>query len=145
MKNASSTKEPPPLSISTDKVCYVIVKAREFDVKAAVTDPGDSSNASDDAMVSVLEDHGDDPVGYELRAAISAMNEDEQIDLVALAWLGRGDGSIDEWDELRSEATRAHNQRTASYLLGIPLLADYLEEGLSQFGRSCEDFEMGHL
>jgi hypothetical protein len=138
-------KDPPPLSISTDKVCYIIVKAREFDVKGAVTDPGDSSNASDDAMVSVLEDHGDDPVAYELQAAIWAMNEDEQIDLVALAWLGRGDGTIDDWGDLRGEAARVHNQRTASYLLGIPLLADYLEEGLSLFGRSCEDFEMGHL
>jgi hypothetical protein len=145
MKKSPSTKEPPPLSISTDKVCYIIVKAREYDVKAAVTDPGDSSNASDDAMVSVLEDHGDDPVLYELRAAISAMNEDEQIDLVALAWLGRGDGTIDEWDDLRKEAARAHNARTASYLLGIPLLADYLEEALSLFGGSCQDFEMGHL
>ncbi len=145
MKESPSTKEPPPLSISTDKVCYVIVKAREYDVKAAVTDPGDSSNASDDAMVSVLEDHGDDPVAYELMAAISTMNEDEQIDLVALAWLGRGDGTIDDWDDLRAEAARAHNQRTASYLLGIPLLPDYLEEGLSLFGRSCEDFERGHL
>ncbi len=138
-------KEPPPLSISTDKVCYIIVKAREFDVKDAVTDPGDSSNATDDAMVSVLEDHGDDPVAYELKAAISAMNEDEQIDLVALAWVGRGDGTIDEWDDLRLEAARAHNQRTASYLLGMPLLPEHLEEGLSLFGRSCQDFEMGHL
>jgi len=138
-------KEPPPLSISTDKVCYIIVKAREFDVKDAVTDPGDSSNASDDAMVSVLEDHGDDPVAYELQAAIWAMNEDEQIDLVALAWLGRGDGTIDDWDELRREAARGHNQRTASYLLGMPLLPEHLEEGLSLFGRSCQDFEMGHL
>lgn len=145
MNKSPSTTEPPALSIATDKVCYIIVKAREFDVKDVVTDPDDSSNPSDDAMVSVLEDHGDDPVLYELRAAISAMNEDEQIDLVALAWLGRGDGTIDEWDDLRKEAARAHNQRTASYLLGIPLLADYLEEGLSLFGGSCQDFEMGHL
>jgi Protein of unknown function (DUF3775) len=46
---------------------------------------------------------------------------------------------------LRAEAARAHNKRTASYLLGMPLLADHLEEALAQFGRSCDDFEMGHL
>jgi hypothetical protein len=40
---------------------------------------------------------------------------------------------------------RAHNKRTAAYLLGMPLLADQLEEALSQFGQSCDDFEMGHL
>jgi hypothetical protein len=135
----------PTLSISTEKVCYVVVKAREYDVKDVVTIPDEGSNATDDAMVSVLEDRPDDPVAQELRGFIAAMTEDEQVDLVALAWLGRGDGTIDDWDELRAEAARAHNNRTASYLLGMPLLADHLEEGLSQFGRSCEEFEMGHL
>lgn len=136
---------PPTLSISTDKVCFVVIKAREFDAKDVLTDPGDSSNASDDGMVSVLEDHGDDPVAQEIAGFIHAMDVDEQIDLVALAWLGRGDGTLEEWDDLRSEAQRAHNRRTAAYLLGIPLLPDYLEEGLSQFGLSCEDVEMQHL
>jgi len=132
---------PPELSIADDKLCFIIAKAREFDVKDVVTDPGDSSNATDDAMISVLEDHRDDPVVQEIRSAIFAMSEDEQVDLVALTWLGRGDGTINDWDELRAEAARAHNKRTASYLLGIPLLADYLEEAASQFGISCEEEE----
>jgi hypothetical protein len=138
-------KAVPPLSLSSDQVCFIIVKAREFDVKDVVTDPDDGSNASDDGMIAVLEDHGDDPVAQEIRQSIGAMTEDEQIDLVALTWLGRGDGSIEEWDDLRSEAERAHNNRTAAYLLGIPLLPDYLEEALSQFGMSCDDVDMQHL
>ena len=128
----------PELSISPDKVCYIIAKAREFDAKDVVTDPDDSSNATDDAMVSVLEDHKDDPVVQEISAAIFGMSEDEQIDLVTLSWLGRGDGTVADWSELRAEAARAHNKRTAAYLLGMPLLPDYLEEGLAQFGMSCE-------
>jgi hypothetical protein len=136
---------PPSLSIATEKICFIIVKAREFDVKDAVTDPDDASNATDDGMISVLEDHGDDPAGDEIRGFIGAMNEDEQIDLVALSWLGRGDGTIGDWDEIRDQAAQAHNKRTAAYLLGIPLLADYLEEALSQFGLSCADVEMQHL
>ena len=129
----------PELSISEQKLCFIIAKAREFDVKDVVTDPDDASNATDDAMLSVLEDHKDDPVVQELTAVIFAMSEDEQIDLVALTWLGRGDGTIEDWSELRAEAARAHNRRTASYLLGIPLLADYLEEAISQFGISCDE------
>jgi len=129
----------PELSISEQKLCFIIAKAREFDVKDVVTDPDDASNATDDAMLSVLEDHKDDPVVQELTAVIFAMSEDEQIDLVALTWLGRGDGTIEDWSELRAEAARAHNRRTASYLLGIPLLSDYLEEAISQFGISCDD------
>jgi hypothetical protein len=128
----------PDLSISAEKVCYIVAKAREFDAKDVVTDPDDASNATDDAMVAVLEDHRDDPVVQEIAAAIFAMTEDEQVDLVTLAWLGRGDGALEDWNELRAEAQRAHNKRTASYLLGMPLLPDYLEEGLAQFGHSCE-------
>ncbi|WEX90480.1 DUF3775 domain-containing protein [Sinorhizobium garamanticum] len=133
------------LSISPEKVCYFIVKAREFDVKDAVTDPDPASNASDDNMASVLEDQPDDPVEAELASAIWALNEDEQIDLVALTWLGRGDGKLEDWDDIRAQATESHNNRTAAYLLGIPLLADYLEEALAQFGESCQDYEMGRL
>jgi uncharacterized protein DUF3775 len=114
----------PDLSIPTDKLCFIIAKAREFDVKDVVTDPDDASNATDDAMIAVLEDHRDDPVVQELVAVIRAMSEDEQIDLVTLTWLGRGDGGIEDWSELRAEAARAHNRRTASYPLGIPLLSD---------------------
>jgi hypothetical protein len=65
-------------------------------------------------MISVLEDHRDDPVVQEIAAAIFGMSEDEQIDLVTLAWLGRGDDSLEDWPELRAEAARAHNKRTAS-------------------------------
>ena len=71
-----------------------------------VTDPDDASNAAADAMISVLEDHRDDPVVQEIAATIFAMSQDEQVDLVTLAWLGRGDGSIEDWDELRAEAAR---------------------------------------
>jgi Protein of unknown function (DUF3775) len=129
----------PDLSISPEKLGFIIAKAREFDVKDVVTDPDDSSNPTDDGMLSVLEDHRDDPVVKELVGFIHAMTEDEQIDLVALTWLGRGDGTADDWDELRAEAARAHNKRTASYLLGMPLLPNHLEDGLAQLGMEAEE------
>jgi hypothetical protein len=138
-------KSPPELVISPEKLCFIVIKAHEFDAKDIVTDPDSGSNPADDAMISVLEDHTDDPVVAELAGFIGALTEDEQVDLVALAWPGRGDGTIADWDKLRDEAARAHNKRTASYLLGMPMLGDYLEEGLSQFGGSCEEFELGRL
>lgn len=138
------TTELPALNISPEKVCYVILKAREFDAKDALTDPDEGSNPSDDKMVAVLEDHGDDPVQEELTAFISNLTEDEQIDLVTLAWLGRDDNTLEDWEALREEAARAHSTRTtdtAAYLLGMPLLGDYLEEALSMFGQSCDEFD----
>jgi hypothetical protein len=133
------------LSISSEKACFIIMKAREFDVKDAATDPDSGSNPSDDKEISVLEDQPDDPVVEELTSFIDALSEDEQIDLVGLAWLGRGDYAAGDWESVRGEAAAAHNQATANYLLGMPLLGDFLEEGLSLLGRSCEEFEMGRL
>ena len=129
------TVEPTELQISPEKVCFVVIKAREFDVKDAVTEPDPGSNPSDDQMAAVLEDHADDPVVEELSSFIGAMSEDEQIDLVAMAWLGRRDYTADDWPSVREEAARARNQNTAAYLLGMPMLGDFLEEGLSLLGQ----------
>ena len=133
------------LTISPEKVCFIIVKAREFDAKDEVTEPDPGSNPSDDKDVSVLEEHSDDPVVEELTSLVNSLSEDEQIDLVALTWLGRDDYSAGDWSAVREEAARAHNDRTAEYLIGTPLVADFLEEGLSKLGYSCEEFEINRL
>ena len=135
----------PTLTVSSESVCFIIVKAREFDAQDVVTDPDSGSNATDDNQASVLEAHSDDLTQKELVAFINALSDEEQAELVALLWLGRGDGTMEDWDDLRDEAQRQHNNRTAAYLLGEPLLSDHLEEGLSQFGLSCEDFEIDRL
>lgn len=133
------------LDIPIKKVCFIIMKAREFDVKDAVTEPAPGSNPSDDKMTSVLEDHADDPVVEELTSLIDSLTEDEQIDLVALAWLGRDDNTADDWLAVRQEAARAHNARTSGYLLGMPLLGDYLDEGLAILGHACDADEINPL
>ncbi len=135
----------PMLTISVEKVCFVVIKAKEYDAKDEVTEVDPGSNPSDDKDISVLEDHEDDPVVEELTSFINSLSEDEQIDLVTLAWLGRDDYSASDWPAVREEAARAHNQRTAEYLLGMPLVGDFLEEGLSMLGYSCEDFDLEHL
>ncbi len=131
--------------VTPEQICFVVVKAREFDVKEGETDPDEGSNATDDGMIDVLEDGADDPVRQELVEFIGALNDDAQIDLVTLAWIGRDDGDRSDWAELREQATARHNDRTATYLLGLPLLADYLEEGLAAFGQSCLELESEHL
>ena len=129
----------PELAISAEKVRFLIEKTREFDVKEGASDPDSGSNGADDHMVDVLEDDGGDPVVREITGFINAMTEDEQIDLVALMRLGRGDGMIDEWDDLRREAADGYDRNTASYLLGEPLVSDYLAEGLDAFGLTWSD------
>ena len=100
-----------------------------------------NSGSADDDAVHGSRDRSRTADRSELSGFIQDLNVDEQIDLVAMMWLGRGDGDLDNWNDLRSEASRAHNNRTASYLIETPMLADYLEEALSQFGMSPEEFE----
>ncbi|MDH3595477.1 MAG: DUF3775 domain-containing protein [Rhodospirillales bacterium] len=133
------------LSIAPEKVCFVVIKARAFDVKVDVIEPDPGSNPADDDMREVLEDYEDDPTFDELKDFIGSLNVDEQIDLVALTWLGRGDGTKDEWSDLVQQAKDSRSDHTAEYLLGIPLLGDYLEEALSQLGFFCDEEEIGHL
>ena len=133
------------LAISPDTVCFLIVKAREFDAKEQVTEPDPGSNPTDDGDAAVLEDHGDDPVVEEIVSAIFALGEDEKTELVALAWLGRGDGTVDDWESLKSQAAEEHTGHTARYLIGMPQLGDYLEEGLALLGRDCVSFEADQL
>lgn len=130
----------PELRISSEKVCYIVVKAREFDVKVAPEWLDDGSNPTDDGMMRILEDYKDDPTLAELRTYLKSLDDDELDDLVALTLLGRGDYTIDEWEDLMSEVRDLRaSQDTVRYLIGIPLLGDYLEDGLNEFGLSCTD------
>ena len=107
----------PTLTISPEKVCFIIIKAKEFDAKDEVTEPDPGSNPSDDKDAAVLEDHEDDPVVEELTSFINCLSEDEQIDLVALTWLGRDDYSANDWSTVRKEAALAHkNTRPTTFL-----------------------------
>jgi hypothetical protein len=136
------------LTISPEKVCYIIVKAREFDAKVDAPDTDEGSDVADDRFVEILEDYADDPTYQELVDALEGLNEDELQDLVTLLWIGRGDFTAQEWNEARSQAgsmSKEHDQEPPQYLVGTPLLADYLEEGLSQLDYSCDEFEMGRL
>jgi hypothetical protein len=126
----------PELTISPEKVGFLIEKARQFDVKESASDQDSGSNAADDDMIDVLEDDGRDPVAREIAGFIDALSEDEQIDLVALMRLGRGDGTLEEWKDLRRQAAEGRRGPTARYLLGEPMLGDLLAEGLDEFGLS---------
>jgi Protein of unknown function (DUF3775) len=119
------------LGINPEKVRYIIAEARMFDGKEGDSDPDSGSNGTDDGMADVLEDQPDDATPQVLAEFIRDLDEDEQIELVALAWVGRGTFSIEDWEDAVAEARRAHNKRTAEYLFSLPMLGDYLEEGLS--------------
>jgi uncharacterized protein DUF3775 len=126
------------LEISPAKVGFVIIKAREIAAKVAAWDDGATS---DHDAESILEDFSDDATQAELKGFIRDLNEDEQVSLVALAWIGRGSFGPEELEEALTTARSERTNRTADYLLGMPLLSDYLEEALDRLGYSVEDAE----
>jgi hypothetical protein len=129
--------------LNPEKVCFIIVKAREY----MVTDEGvraDPSNATDDRFTAALTDTNERSVRAELASFIDNLNDDEKVELVALCWIGRGDFDGD-WDSAVDEARGKAEKHTSAYLLSMPLLADHLEDGLSAFDLSCEDMEKGRL
>ena len=126
------------LTISLEQAFFIIVKAREFDEQLESTDPDSGSNPADDREVDVLEEGADNPVQQELEEALDALNVDEQLDLIALTWLGRGEYS--SFAEAREEASDMRDKHIPEYLIGTPKLGDFLEEGLAQLGysRGCQ-------
>lgn len=129
------------LQIAPEKVAHIIVRAREFDVKVSAWDEDPRSNANEDDSDAILEDMGNDPIAAELVSFIDGLNVDEQVSLVALMWIGRGTFEAEELKTAIETAASERVNKTSMYLLGVPLLADYLEEGLEKLGFSVDDVE----
>ncbi|WP_157020170.1 DUF3775 domain-containing protein [Mesorhizobium xinjiangense] len=129
------------LSIGPETVRLFVTKAKA--ISAAVSNDyfdgaehevefdGDHDGHFHDGLV---EEESQDLTEEELRELINDLNVDEAADLVAIAWIGRGDYDASEWDDAVGEARLRGNRQTAKYLLGMPMLADYLEGGLEAIG-----------
>jgi hypothetical protein len=133
------------LRIPLEKLAYIITKAREYDAEVPPVDEEPGSNPADDLEREVLQENPENPTYQELVDAINSLSDGERIELLALTWLGRGDYSKQEWREALEEARRVHDEKETDYLVGTPLLGDFLEEGLAQLGYSIADYEIGRL
>ena len=126
------------MDLNPDTVFFIVDKARAFHVKEQVSIPEEPLSSSGDWARQVLADHSDDPTFQELKTTIDDLEPDQQVSLVALMWVGRGDYSADEWDDAFKNAGESWNERSAEYLIGTPLVADYLHMGLDELGYTRE-------
>lgn len=129
------------LAIDPDTVRLFILKAKA--ISAAVNDDYQDGAEHEVELEDthaghhhdgLAEEEEQDLTAEELRELIADLNVDEAADLVALVWVGRGDYDAAEWEDAVAAARERANRRTATYLLGLPMLADYLEEGLEALG-----------
>jgi Protein of unknown function (DUF3775) len=130
------------LTIPLEKLVYIIEKAREFDAEVP-SDAEEGSNAADDDEREILLDTPENPTEQELRNAIDGLGIPERQELLALMWLGRGDYDAESWSEALQQARQTQSASETTYLLGTPLLGEYIEEGVSALGLSLEDFQRG--
>lgn len=122
--------------MDTGTLKRIVALAHEFDVQVAPNDDGD--DVDDDDQDHYLEARRSSPVATELHELIEGLNEDEALDVVVLVWIGRGTYSVDEWADARETAILEHVGPTSDYLMGTPLLADYLEAGLDAVNVAAE-------
>lgn len=126
------------LDTNPENVCRLVELAREFHAKESVVLPEDASHSLDELPLDVLETHEGDMVLDEFRAVVNDLEPRQQQEVVALLWLGREDGTLEEWDSLLETARDEWTTSTADYLIAHPMLADFLAEGLAQHGYRCD-------
>ncbi len=145
MTQRTDPEPPADFAIDRETLAYIALKAKAFDGLVASDDPSDGSNSVDDRSMDALEDESDNPVQRELHVVIQQLNEDAKATLVALAWVGRGDYDASEWKEALAAARERGEAPTARYLMALPLLGDYLEDGADQLGISLTEDEAAGL
>ena len=121
------------LRLASDDAFFILLRAREFD---DVMGPAD-------LLVPALDDD-DDSMEAELAAAIGQLDDGALTDLVALIWLGRGDFAASEWGQARRAAGKLGRERAPDYVTALPMVSDYLEQGLSQFGHTLAQYVETH-
>lgn len=129
------------LDINSETVCRLIELAREFHAQEEVVIPEEPGNPSGDWAQQMLASHADDTTFREFKSIVLDLEPDQRHQLVALLWLGRGDYTLDEWSDAVEYAMESSSPATAEYLIAHPFVADYLLDGLAEFGIVCGDEE----
>lgn len=138
MTTDSDDNEPVELNISPDTVNYIITRARQFDSDEELVESDTEEEPTDPEETEEGRTQDENATANELRETIDDLNDDEVVDLIALAWVGRGDFTRVDWEEARSLARERRRLHSAAYLMGMPTLGDYLEEGLVALGHTYE-------
>lgn len=120
------------IELNRETVHLLIDRVREFHTRDDVSFDEEPEIDDDDWSEQVSTSFASDPYYQEIKTTVEDLEPDQQMTLVALMWVGRGDFSIDEWDDALKEAEENWNENTADYLIGTPMLSDYLAEAIDQ-------------
>ncbi len=131
------------LSLNPEFLRELILRLRAVMAQEDEVSPNSGSNPTDDEGAATLQDTPDNLSRAELTVAIEDLEPDQQAELVALMWVGRGDMEPEEWEEAVTLAADRHDGSTAEYLLTHPHVADYLDEGIDRLLDGSDLMETG--
>jgi hypothetical protein len=126
------------IEINSGIISNIILKAREINIADDMNMPSDFNEISDNERKQRIAEYQEDASYLELKALLTDLEPDQQLQVIAIMYLGRGDFSKDEWVAALEQALTIPVKSRIDYLLLKPMLADYLEEGLSILGYSYE-------
>jgi hypothetical protein len=118
------------LDLNPETVEQIIDCAHQYQTRDSMREDLEEEQADLESLDGAEFHDPEDPIYIELKSVIDDLEPDQQVRLVALMWLGRGDFDIDDWEQALSRAGDEWNNRSAEYLVHTPLLADYLRNGL---------------
>jgi hypothetical protein len=122
------------LKISTAKIARAIARAREHGDVAASWEHQIQKSFHEDLGDAILDSFEGDTARGRLAEFIATLTRDEKASLLAIALIGRGNFSPQNL-EAAVEAARSETvYMEDSYLIGIPMLAEYLREGMEKLG-----------
>ena len=127
------------LNVNPDTVCFLLSRARVFHSREDVVLPDEPDSSADNWALQMLADHAGDFTLDEFKATMKDLEPDQQQEVIALMWLGRGEFTSEEWNAAVQEARENWTENTAEYLIAHPMVADHLLEGLNMLGYSCEE------
>ena len=131
------------LDLNPEFLRSLILKLRAVMAQEGEVSPDSGSNASDDEVPATLQDSPDNWTRDEIVAQIEDLEPDQQAELVALMWIGRGDMEPEEWDEAVALALERRDGPTSAYLLKHPHVADHMVEGLDRLFDGSDLMETG--
>jgi hypothetical protein len=122
----------------------LILKTRALMAQEDLSAPDESSNPTDDdASPIMLQDDPNNPIRQEIVTEIEDLEPEQQAELVALMWIGRGDMEPEEWEDALQLAQERHEGSTPEYLLSHPHVADYWDEGVDKLYDGSDLLETG--
>jgi len=87
----------------------------------------------DDIGSERIKDYLTHPKRKKFKEIVNALSKEERTELLALVWLGRGEGvTLKDGESLIRHARNEDDEGTAEYLIEKALLADYIDKGLAK-------------